>query len=393
MKSFETRAIHTPKLKTTIESNAISTPIFQTTSFEFEKLESLGDIIDGDEKGFGYSRAGNPTVEALELTAAQLEGGESCVAFGAGVAAIYATVLSICRPGDHIVAQKALYGGSHAIFSKLLTQLNIETSYVLDYNNMEAWREAMRPNTRMVFAETMGNPTLIIPDLGAITQVAHAHDAKMVVDATFTTPYLRRPLADGVDIVIHSATKYMGGHGDLIAGLTIGGQELMNAVRTQQILTGSIMSPFVAWLVLRGLKTLGLRMARHSTSGLSVAQFLEGHPLVKRVFYPGLSSHPDHARTLQTLPLGQGGVLSFVAHDSKEQALALVNRTGLFKRAGSLGDAHSLITMPALISHRHISDEELRESGIPPELIRLSIGLESPEDLIEDLRNALKSAH
>jgi len=389
--SFETLAIHTPKPQTSVASTPISSPIVQTTSFEFERLEDLSAIIDGQEKGFGYSRAGNPSVEELELSAAQLEGGEACVAFGAGVAAIYSTALSLCRPGDHIVAQKALYGGSQAVFTKILTQLDIETTYVADYNRMEAWQEAMRANTKMVFAETMGNPTLIIPDLKSITDVAHQNNAKMVVDATFTTPFLRRPLEDGVDIVLHSATKYMGGHGDLIAGLAIGDHASMDKLRTQQILTGTNMSPFVAWLILRGLKTLSLRMKRHCDSALIIAQFLEAHPEVTTVYYPGLHKHPDHARALETLPVGRGGVVSFVLEGTNARALRCVNGTKLFKRAGSLGDAHSLITVPSMISHKHISDDELRASGIPPELIRLSVGLEAPQDLIADLKRAIES--
>jgi len=386
---FSTRAIHTTRPAARIPSEPVASPIVQTASFAFDGIEALSELIGQPGAGFGYSRASNPTVDELERSIAALEGAGAAVAFSAGVAAIHAVAVTLCQPGDHIVAQRALYGGSQAVFSGVLARLGIETTYV-PYDDLEAWRRALRPTTRLLFAETLGNPSLVVPDLPALAELARAHGAKLAVDATFSTPYLCRPLEWGADLVIHSATKYLGGHGDLIAGLAAGDEETIGRVRATQILTGSAPAPFVAWLVLRGLKTLALRMRQHVASAAAVAAFLAARPEVARVYHPSLRSHPEHARAAARMPRGSTGVVSFEVHGGREDAVRLVDRLELFTVAGSLGDAHSLVTIPSLVSHKHVPDEELEAAGIPARLIRLSVGLEDPEDLVGALGRALE---
>jgi methionine-gamma-lyase len=387
-RGFATRAIHSKAPEIEVASRPIAPPIVQTTSFGFERIEDLSGLIGRPQAGYGYSRAGNPTVAELERSLAELEGAEDALATNAGVAAIWAITGALCQAGDHVVAQRALYGGTQALLTHVLSRYGIETTYV-DHDDLDAWRAALRPNTRMLYAETVGNPTLAVPDLAAIAELAHGHGAKLVVDATFTTPYLSRPLEQGVDVVVHSATKYLGGHGDLVAGVVAGERGLLDRARGQAILTGVTCTPFVAWLILRGLKTLSLRMDRHVASARRIAAHLEARPEVARVWHPDLPSHFDHERAQRDLPRGTGGVVSLQLRGGMAAALEFVHRLELFTIAGSLGDAHSLVTIPSQVSHKHVPDEALEAAGIPVDLVRLAIGLEDAEDLIADLDAAL----
>lgn len=389
-RGFSTRAIHAHPPRTRIESAPVAPTLVQTSSFAIPDMDAMDTILDGDEPGYVYSRLGNPTVAMLETTVADLEGGAQGLAFGSGMAAIHAVATGLVQAGDHVIAPASVYGGTYALLAQILPRFGVETSFV-DNRDLDAWRAAVRPSTRMIWAETLSNPTLMVADLPAIAEIAKAAGASLVVDATFTTPYLSRPLAQGADVVVHSASKYLGGHGDLLGGIAVAGADHMSRIRPSAIETGGAMAPFVAWLILRGLKTLSLRMDRHGASALAVAEALEAMPEVLRVNYPGLTGHPDHARAKATLPKGQGGVLSFEVDGGLEAARAAMDKMQLFLRAGSLGDAHSLCLLPATTSHRKLGPEGRAKAGISDGLIRLSIGLEEPEDLIADLRQALSS--
>lgn len=388
---FQTRSVHLGELASAdVPSTPAAPPIVQTSGFAFESMESLEESFSVPGS-FHYSRVRNPTVDALERMMAELEGGEVACAYASGMAAVHGVLSALLRPGDRIVAPDRIYGGSHAFFHGFLADYGVTTTFV-ETRDLSAWRRALESPARVVFAETITNPTLEVVDLDAIAELSRAAGAELVVDATFTTPYLSRPLTQGADYVLHSATKYLGGHGDLLAGLVIGSEAKMRPVKRRLIETGGNLAPFVAWLVLRGLRTLGLRMERHSASALHVARFLAAHPGVETVYYPGLASHPDHARAMALFGDRGSGMVSMVVEGGFEAAKRVVNQLDLFARAGSLGDTHSLAVLPGMASHRHLGPEGLAAMGISPGFVRLSIGLEDPEDLVADLDRALRSA-
>lgn len=384
---FSTRAIHRTLEPRAVESTPIAPPIVQTASFAFDDLDAQERATSGPDAGFAYSRLGNPTVAMLEEAIADLEGADHATAFASGVAAIHAAVLATCKSGDRIVAPSALYGGTYALFTKVFPALGIETTFV-DRRDLGAWERAIDAKTKLLWAETIINPTLDVMDLPALGELTHRAGAKLAVDATFTTPFLSRPLEQGVDLVVHSATKYLGGHGDVIAGVVAGRGPVMNEVRRVAVQVGGNLSPFPAFLILRGLKTLSLRMAKHCENALEVAEALERHPKVSRVVYPGLPSHPDHATTLIPRAL-RGGMVGLEVIGDRTTAEAMVNRLTLFLRAGSLGDAHSLVALPSMTSHRPLPPEVRRRAGIADAYVRLSVGLEDARDLIGDLAQAL----
>jgi methionine-gamma-lyase len=370
-----------------VPSEPASIPIFQSAGFSFDSLEAFDAAVEGDATSFVYSRAGNPTVDTLERIIAELEHGEAARAFASGMAAIHAALAACLKAGDHVVAPDRLYGGTYAILTGLFRSFGVECTFA-PVGNIESWKSALRPNTRVVWAETITNPTLEVTDLPRLASIAHEAGARLLVDSTLTTPYLACPLDHGADLVVHSATKYLGGHGDLLGGLVVGGELDMVPVRRTLFQTGGNMAPFVAWLLLRGLETLPLRMDRHSQSAETLVAFLSNQPGVRAVHYPTLASGPDLQLRERMLPSGCGGLLSFEVKDD-ETARKVINRLQRFRRAGSLGDVHSLAMMPALASHRQV-DAETRESmGISRGFIRLSVGLEDPEDLMDDLRQAL----
>lgn len=387
---FQTRAVHLGHAPSpSVPSVPAATPIVQTSGFAFESIESLEESFSVPGS-YNYSRAQNPTVDALERAVAELEGAEHACAYASGMAATHGVLSAILRPGDRIVVPDRVYGGSHAFFSGFLKDFGVTTSFVKT-SDLAAWQAALESPAKVVFAETITNPTLEVIDLEAIGKLSRARGAKFVVDATFSTPYLLRTLELGADYVVHSATKYLGGHGDLLAGLVLGGAADMRPVRKRLIETGGNISPFVAWLVLRGLRTLGLRMERHSASALAVARHLGEHPGVELVHHPALVSHPDHERAMRLFGGRGSGMVSIVLRGGLDSAKRFINRLQLFARAGSLGDTHSLAVLPGMASHRHLSSEALAEMGISPGFVRLSIGLEDPADLIADLDRALAS--
>lgn len=361
-------------------TGAVSVPIYQTSTFVQE--------APGVNKGYDYARSGNPTRAALENLVAQLEGGQVGLAFGSGLAAIDA-IAKLLKAGDEIVAVDDIYGGAYRLFTQVYQQFGITINFV-DTSSPEAVFNAITPKTKLIWLETPTNPTLKISDIEAIAKIAKANRCLLCVDNTFATPALQQPLLLGADIVIHSATKYLGGHSDLIAGLVVTREkELGEKIKFIQNACGAILGPFDSWLVIRGIETLHLRMKQHSASALAVARYLEQHPAVDKVFYPGLTSHAGHA-IAKKQSKGFGGIVSFtLKNDSAEAATAFVTSTDLFKLAESLGGIKSLVSHPATMTHKSIPAEKRRAAGVRDSLIRLSLGLEDAEDLVQDLEQAL----
>ena len=384
-----TRAVHTETPAPARNGHPLSVPIVQTSSFGFDTVEAMETAIRETGQGYVYSRVRNPTVDALERAVAELESAEAAVGFASGMAAIHAALLAELKSGDHMVAPVSLYGGAYALFERLLPRMGIETSFIEDAS-VSGFKNALRANTRVLYAETIANPLLRIPDLRGLSELAHRHGARLIVDSTLASPVVARPLEHGADTVLHSASKYLGGHGDLIAGVVAGSEEAMRRVHQVAIHAGGTLSPFVAWLVLRGIKTLPLRMAQHQATALAIATFLSDHPRVRVCHYPGLSDHPDHQRANETLEGGFGGVVAFEVQGGDATATEVADRLKLFSSAGSLGDTHSLVVQPAMASHRTLPPEARLKAGIGPGFLRLSVGLEDAHDLIDDLRAALR---
>jgi cystathionine beta-lyase/cystathionine gamma-synthase len=377
---FETTALHAGERPEKLYG-AISVPIYQTSTFEFEDI--------GKTRGFDYTRSGNPTRKALEDTLAALEGGSFAVAFASGMAA-ESTLMHLLAPGDRILAQKDLYGGSYRLLAAVLKPWGIETDFVDLYNLGEVER-AVSPNTRMVWIESISNPLLGVPDIPGIVQIAKDHGLLSVVDNTFASPVFCNPLELGADIVVHSTTKYINGHSDVIGGAIVTKDpRLAERIGYFANALGTTQAPFDSWLVLRVLDTLGLRTRCHEANALQAARFLETHPAVERVYYPGLETHPSHAQAKRLLK-GFGGVVSFVAKCGQEGAFRFLRRVRLIKLAGSLGGTHSLAQHPATMSHATIPQDVRRAAGIEEGLVRLSVGLEHSKDLLADLQEALKA--
>ncbi len=371
------------------QTGALSTPIYQSSTFAFKSAQHGAALFAGEEEGYVYTRLGNPTQAALEREVAFLEGGEAALAFASGMAAISGVILYLCRNGDNLVSSDTVYGGTHNLYKETLPLWDIEAREV-DATNLVNVEAAIDERTRLIFIETPANPTLSIVDIQGCAEIAHRHNIPLVVDNTFATPYLQRPLELGADVVIHSATKYIGGHGDTVAGLVIGKKEFIDQLRAQIIRDiGGIISPLNAWLLLRGLKTLPVRMDRHCANALEVAKFLSLHPKVNWVRYPGLLTHPQHELAKKQMR-NFGGMVTFEVKGGRKAGEKLMNNVGLITLAVSLGDCDSLIEHPASMTHSTYSPEELQEVGITEGLIRLSVGLEDPADIITDLKLALK---
>ena len=362
-------------------TGAISVPIYQTSTFIQE--------APGVNKGFDYARTGNPTRLALENLVAKLEHGKVGVAFGSGLAAID-SIIKLLQSGDEIVAVDDIYGGAFRLFTQVYEKFGIKVHYV-DTTDAANVFNAITPRTKLIWLETPTNPTLKISDIRAIAAIAKAHKCWLCVDNTFASPALQQPLSLGADIVIHSATKYLGGHSDLIAGVVVTKeQELGDKIKFLQNACGAILSPFDSWLVIRGIETLHLRVKQHCINAQAVAEFLEQHPLVDKVFYPGLKNHHNHAIAAQQAT-GFGGVVSFtLKDDTAEAATSLVTATRLFQLAESLGGVKSLICHPAAMTHKSIPAEKRHAAGVADSLVRLSVGLEEATDLIEDLTQAFE---
>jgi len=364
-----------------------SEPIFPTSSFTFASAAEAAARFAGDEPGNIYSRFTNPTVRIFEERLAALEGGERCVATSSGMAAILATCMGLLRAGDHMVSSRSIFGTTTILFNKFLAKFGVETDFVglADY---AAWEAAIRPETKILFLETPSNPLTEVADIRRLAELAHNNGALLVVDNCFCTPVLQRPFELGADLVIHSATKYLDGQGRAIGGAVIGNGESIEAVYSFLRSAGPTMSPFNAWIFLKGLETLALRMERHCDNAQKLAMWLETQPNVEQVYYPGLASHPQHemAKRQQS---GYGGLVSFVVKGGREAAWRVIDGTQFLSITANLGDTKTTITHPATTTHGRLSDEQKLEAGIVDGLVRLSVGLESIDDIIADLKRGL----
>ncbi len=383
---FDTLAVRAGQHRSAEHEHA--EPIFPTSSYVFDSAAQAAARFKGDEPGNIYSRFTNPTVRTFEQRLAALEGGAACVATSSGMAAILSTCMALLKSGDHIVSSRAIFGSTVVLFNKYITPFGVEVSYV-PLTDLDAWRKAIRPETRILFLETPSNPLTEVADIAALAQLAREHDCLLVVDNCFCTPALQQPLALGADIVIHSATKYIDGQGRCVGGAVVGNKELVGEgvygfLRT----AGPTMSPFNAWVFLKGLETLHLRMKAHSANALQLAHFLEDHPAVNKVYYPGLESHPQHelASRQQT---GYGGVLAFEVRGGQQAAWKIIDNTRLLSITANLGDAKSTITHPATTTHGRLTEAERDEAGIAEGLVRIAVGLEEVEDIKADLQRGL----
>ena len=385
---FATKAIHAGNTENT--HGTLATPIYQTSTFYFDSAEQGGRRFAGEEGGYIYSRLGNPTTKVLEDKIAMLEGGEAAAAMSSGMGAISAALWTLLKAGDHVIASKTLYGCTFALLNHGLTRYGVEVDFV-DVTDVENVRKAMKKNTKVVYIETPANPTMLITDIEAVSKIAHeVEGCKVVVDNTFCSPYLQRPLEFGADIVVHSATKYINGHGDVIAGIVVGKEDYINEVKMFGIkdMTGCVLSPNDAFLMIRGMKTLQIRMDKHCANAMAVAKFLESHSAVEKVYYPGLESFEGHE--LAKKQMSQfGGIMAFEVKGGVEAGIKLMNSLKLCILAVSLGDAETLVEHAASMTHSPYSKEEREAAGISDGLVRISVGLEDVEDIIADLKQGL----
>ncbi|HLU43766.1 MAG TPA: bifunctional o-acetylhomoserine/o-acetylserine sulfhydrylase [Natronosporangium sp.] len=423
--SFETLQIHagaTPDPAT----GARATPIYQTTSYVFKNTEHAANLFNLSETGYIYTRINNPTQEVLESRIAALEGGVAAVALASGQAAETMAILTLARNGDHIVSSASLYGGTYNLFRHTLPRFGIEVTFVEDPDDLDAWRAAVRPNTKAFFAESIGNPRNNVLDVRAVADVAHQAGVPLIVDNTVTTPFLLRPLAHGADIVIHSATKYLGGHGTVIAGVVVDGGSFdfsahadrfpdfvepdpsYHGLRYWPVLgpgayaaklrvqllrdVGPAISPFASFLLLQGIETLSLRMERHSANAAAVAQWLAQRDEVETVHYAGLPSSPWYQRAQQYLPKGVGGIVSFELKGGVPAGRAFVDALRLHSHVANIGDVRSLVIHPASTTHSQLTEEEQRATGVTPGLVRLAVGIEHIDDILADLEVGLTAA-
>ncbi|MCR4712020.1 MAG: O-acetylhomoserine aminocarboxypropyltransferase/cysteine synthase [Clostridia bacterium] len=415
---FETLQLHVGQEQADPASDARAVPIYQTTSYVFHNSQHAADRFGLADPGNIYGRLTNSTQDVLEKRVAALEGGVAGLALASGAAAITYTVQALARKGDHVVAQKTIYGGSFNLLAHTLPQYGIETSFV-DVHDLEELAGAIRPNTKAVFIETLGNPNSDIPDIDAIAEIAHAHQIPVIIDNTFGTPYLIRPIEHGADIVVHSATKFLGGHGTTLGGIIVDSGKFdwkANADRYPQIAktnpsyhgisfadamgpaafvtyvraillrdTGAAISPFNAFLLLQGVETLSLRLDRHAENTKKVVAYLAAHPLVEKVNHPSLPEHPQHALYEKYFPQGGASIFTFDIKGGKEEAWAFIDHLEIFSLLANVADVKSLVIHPASTTHSQLSEEELEDQDIHPNTIRLSIGTEHIDDIIADL--------
>ena len=385
---FASKQIHAGYEKN--KYGALATPIYQTSTFIFDSAEQGGKRFALEEEGYIYTRLGNPTTSVVEEKLACLENGEACMSASSGIGAITSCLWTIVNAGDHIVAGKTLYGCTFAYLNHGLSRFGVEVTFV-DTRDPENIRKAMKPNTKVVYIETPANPNMYLCDIKAISAIAHTNpDCKVVVDNTYMTPYLQRPLDLGADVVVHSATKYLNGHGDVIAGFVVGKKEFIDQVRFVGVkdMTGSTLGPFEAYLIGRGMKTLDIRMEKHCANAQKVAEFLEQHPAVESIAFPGLKSFPQYELAQKQMAL-PGAMIAFTVKGGCEAGRKLMNSVKFATLAVSLGDAETLIQHPASMTHSPYTPEERAASDIAEGLVRLSIGLEDPKDIIADLKQAL----
>ena len=384
-----TTAIHAGTLKNLYGTLAM--PIYQTSTFIFDSAEQGGRRFALEEAGYIYTRLGNPTTTVLENKIAALEEGEAGIATSSGMGAISSTLWTVLKAGDHVVTDKTLYGCTFALMNHGLTKFGIEVTFV-DTSNLDEVKNAMKENTRVVYLETPANPNLKIVDLEGVCKVAHTNpNTLVIVDNTFATPYMQKPLKLGVDVVVHSATKYLNGHGDVIAGLVVTNKELANQIRFVGLkdMTGAVLGPQEAYYIIRGLKTFEIRMERHCKNARTIADFLNKHPKVEKVYYPGLESHPGYEIAKKQMK-DFGAMISFELKGGFEAGKTLLNNLKLCSLAVSLGDTETLIQHPASMTHSPYTKEEREAAGITDGLVRLSVGLENVEDIIADLEQGLE---
>lgn len=382
---IETLAIRTGQLRTSEGSHG--EPIFTTSSFVFENAAQAAARFGGSEPGFIYSRFSNPTVNAFEERLAALEGAERCVATASGMAAILSTIMALLQSGDEIICSRSVFGTTNVLLEKYLKKFGVVTRFVA-LTDFAQWQAAITPKTRLLFLETPSNPLCEVADIPQLAQLAHANNALLVVDNCFCTPALQRPLEMGADIVLHSATKFLDGQGRCIGGAVCGSKVLMDEVYGFLRSAGPTLSPFNAWVFLKGLETLSLRMQAHSANALRLADWLEQHPAVEKVYYCGLPTHPQHllARKQQD---AFGGVLSFLVKGGREQAWQVIDSTKILSITANLGDTKSTITHPATTTHGRLSDADKAQAGITENLVRVAVGLEHINDLKRDLARGL----
>lgn len=424
---FDTLALHAGAAPDPA-TGARAVPIHLSTSFVFENSEHAASLFNMERSGHVYSRISNPTNAVLEERVAALEGGAGAIATASGQAALHLAIATLAGAGSHIVSSSALYGGSHNLLHYTLARFGIETTFVKP-GDIASWRAAIRPNTKLLFGETLGNPGLDVLDIPTVAAIAHEHHLPLLVDSTFTTPWLMKPFEHGADLVFHSATKFLSGHGTVIGGVLVDsgnfdwdaahaksgrfaelaapydgfhgmvfseestvGAFLLRARREGLRDFGACMSPHTAWLILQGIETLPLRMARHVENTRKVVEFLAGQATVQTIGYPELDTHPSHALAKRLLPRGCGSVFSFDLRGSREQGKAFIEALRIFSHLANVGDCRSLVIHPASTTHFRMDDSALAQAGITPGTIRLSIGLEEPDDLIDDLKRALRVA-
>ncbi len=381
-----TSSVHAGELRQQ-EANAITTPIYQTSTFWFRNSKEVTDFQEGKSKREEYGRYGNPTWRSVERKLSALEGGEETVLFASGMCAATTTFMALLPEGSHLIVTSDCYRRTRQFIEQFLSRMAVETT-VIEPSNLDAFKDAIRPNTKIFFAESPTNPYLRVVDVPAFTEVAHASSVTVIIDSTFATPVNHRALADGADLVLHSATKYLGGHNDLLAGTVTGPRELVEPVRSALGVLGGIIDSHAAWLLLRGIKTLDIRMERHNANGLALATFLEGHPKIRKVWYPGLSSHPDYA-IAQRIMNGAGGVVTFEIETELEGAMRFIDATTIPYQAPSLGGVESLIELPVTMSFWDVPKPKRLELGITDSLVRYACGIENADDIIADVDQAL----
>src|SRR5512134_346573 len=387
---FDTLALHAGAAPDPA-TGARAVPIHLTTSFVFESSEHAASLFNLERAGHVYSRISNPTNAVFEQRMAALEEGIGAIATASGQAALHLSVATLMGAGSHIVASTALYGGSQNLLHYTLRRFGIETTFVKP-GDIDGWRAAIRPETKLLFGETVGNPGLDVLDIPTVSAIAHEAGVPLLVDATFTTPWLMKPFEHGADLVFHSATKFLSGHGMVFSEESSVAAFLLRARREGLRDFGACMSPHTAWLILQGIETLPLRMERHMSNTRKVVEFLAAHPFVAHVGHPMLESHPSYALAEELLPKGAGSVFSFDMKGNREQGKKFIEALKLFSHLANVGDCRSLVIHPATTTHFRMTDEALAAGGITQGTIRLSIGLEDPDDLIDDLKRALKAA-
>ncbi len=387
---FSTRAIRAAGRSPRLDQESTAVPIYQTATFRAADSTELADVLTNRRPGYAYSRIDNPTAAALAAAVAELEGAAEGFAFGTGMGAIFAALASQLSAGDEVVASNALYGSTRSLIEHELRRFGVTARYV-DATDHAAVEAALTPATRVLYVETISNPTIVVADLARLAAIARRHDAALIVDNTFASPYLCRPIEFGADLVVESATKWIAGHSDVLAGIVCGDRERMAAVRALQVDTGGIVAPFSAFLVLRGLTTLAVRMERHAATALALAQYLEARrDVVVRVYYPGLASHPQVEVARRQLRTG-GGMLAFDL-GGREAGRAFLDALELGERTASLGSVHTIAVHPPSTTHRQLDAAALERAGIAPGLVRMSVGLEDTDDLLADLSRALDAA-